>query len=240
MRIFEVSASEVKTTFQFHDELNEKLWDHYKLKPDVSKALKKIADTFIEYLEIDKGAITDIIITGSNCNFNFNPLSDIDLHVVIDFEKLGITPEEFVEKYFKVAKTLWNEQHDVTIYGYDVELYAQDAKEEHVSTGTYSIRKDKWIHKPKKIKPDINDISVKVKAAEIMTMIDELESSRADDPDAIDELKERIRKMRRESLHAGGEFSIGNLVFKTLRNSGYLGKLSNFKQKTIDRSLSLE
>ena len=46
--------------------------------------------------------------------------------------------------------------------------------------------------------------------------------------------------MRSSGIRKGGEFSIENLVFKELRNNGYLEKLSTYIVKTKDKSLSLE
>jgi hypothetical protein len=46
--------------------------------------------------------------------------------------------------------------------------------------------------------------------------------------------------MRSAAIRKGGEFSIENLVFKELRNNGYLEKLSSYITKIEDQSLSLE
>jgi hypothetical protein len=37
---------------------------------------------------------------------------------------------------------LFNDTHDITIKNYEVELYIQDAEEEHTSTGVYSVLND--------------------------------------------------------------------------------------------------
>jgi hypothetical protein len=56
----------------------------------------------------------------------------------------------------------------------------------------------------------------------------------------VDKYKEKIRKYRSCGLKSEGEFSYENLVFKYLRRSGYIGKLNDFKNITIDKNLSLE
>jgi hypothetical protein len=38
-------------------------------------------------------------------------------------------------------------------------------------------------------------------------------------------VKEKLQKMRKEDLSKNGEFSVGNLAFKKLRNEGYIEKL---------------
>ena len=46
--------------------------------------------------------------------------------------------------------------------------------------------------------------------------------------------------MRQEALTRGGEYSIGNLVFKNLRSGGYIKKVYDFGKKLEDEELSLE
>jgi hypothetical protein len=41
--------------------------------------------------------------------------------------------------------------------------------------------------------------------------------------------------MRGESLKEKGEFSIGNLTFKKLRNTGYIEKIINIITKSYDK-----
>ncbi len=72
-----------------------------------------------------------------------------------------------------------------------------------------------------------------------MEMIDFLIHNRADDRDAFEKLKEKLRDMRASSIQRGGEFAVENLVFKELRNRGYLDKLSNHLRNLKVVSLSL-
>ena len=44
--------------------------------------------------------------------------------------------------------------------------------------------------------------------------------------------------MRLEGLEKGGEFSIGNLAFKKLRNDGYIGKIIDVMSQSYDRIYS--
>ena len=74
----------------------------------------------------------------------------------------------------------------------------------------------------------------------MMDKIDFLILNKSDDLDEFKKLKDKIREMRSSAIRKGGEFSIENLVFKELRNSGYLEKLSSYITKIEDRSLSLE
>ena len=67
-------------------------------------------------------------------------------------------------------------------------------------------------------------------------MINDLKDSSPEDARDIMEkasvLKKKISKSREEFLsHKGGEFSVENLVFKKLRNEGWIGKLIDIKSQ---------
>ena len=72
-----------------------------------------------------------------------------------------------------------------------------------------------------------------------MERIDDLIDTQADDITVLNKLKEKIRTMRGSAIQRGGEFALENLVFKELRNRGYLDKLSKYIRTIEDRNLSL-
>ena len=57
---------------------------------------------------------------------------------------------------------------------------------------------------------------------------------------ALEVAKDKIMKMRKAGLERKGEFSEENLIFKTLRNTGYIGKLNDVIRNEYDRSVSLD
>jgi hypothetical protein len=69
-------------------------------------------------------------------------------------------------------------------------------------------------------------------------MIEKLIENKSDQ-DAIQTLKKKLKMMRGDSIAQGGEFSFGNLVFKELRNLGYLDKLNDYEKTMQDSALSL-
>lgn len=223
----------------FKEELNPKLWNGKKLKKQVEKKLKLIADEFIDFLDIKKLPVEDITITGSNANYNWTQHSDIDLHIIIDFKKLEPECEDYTEDYFSDKKTIWNNNHDITIYNIPVELYVQDVNEKHVSSGVYSIKKSKWIVEPSKKVQKVDNASVKQKANDIKKQIDDIIKNKGSF-EAAEKLKEKIQKLRKSGLDKGGEFSVENLAFKELRKSGYIDKLYEYSKKAKSTKLSLE
>ena len=52
--------------------------------------------------------------------------------------------------------------------------------------------------------------------------------------------KDKIMKMRKAGLERKGEFAEENLIFKALRNTGYIGKLNDVIRNEYDRSVSLD
>ena len=56
----------------------------------------------------------------------------------------------------------------------------------------------------------------------------------------LDTFKDKLKKFRSSGLEKDGEFSYENLVFKFLRRNGYIQKLFDFKNKLIDKNLSVE
>lgn len=226
---------------QFHTHLNPKLWNDFTLKEDIRTHLLDIASKFIDYLSIEKGAVSDIIITGSNCSFTYTRFSDIDLHLVIN-EKVICKdcPGDFINDCFIAKKTVWNDNHKIKVKGYDVELYAQPEKDNLVAVGIYSLRKNEWIKKPKiEGKISIDDKLVKNKSQEFMDIINDLISSKSTDENNLNKLKDKIKKYRQSGLEKSGEYSIENVTYKTLRNNGYLNKLYKYIQQVEDKKLSL-
>lgn len=223
------------------DDLNREIWDENdKLKPEIRKQLKKIAVKFIENIGL-KAPIKDMIFTGSMANYNWTDTSDIDLHIVINFDDVDDNTE-FVRDYFDIQKALWGLKHDIKVKGHDVELYVQDEKEEHHSSGIYSIKNDDWLVKPEKENVTVDKESVRKKAQMLADMINALKGIDDDEEreSESDSIKEKIRKMRQSGLSSAGEYSVENLAFKTLRNGGYLEKLSDTKIDAFDKSLTLD
>lgn len=231
--------------FKVQDELNPKIWDEdQKMKSDVRKTLLKIADDYFESLGLPKVDIEDVTMTGSLANYNWSKYSDVDLHIVVDYNDIPVD-EDLVQDFLKSKSSNWNKEHDVTIYGYDVELYVQDINEPHHSTGVYSILRDEWVTKPKKQKISFNDKSVKEKSNRLMDRVEEIydEMEEVDNEVTIkrvDKLTEKIKKMRQSGLETGGEYSVENIVFKVLRRNGMLDRMYDIKTVAYDNSVTLE
>lgn len=231
--------SELKLTLKSHETLNKKIWNDDKtLKKEVRVALWKIAREWAKFSNIPQSAIKDVIVTGGNANYNYTDQSDIDLHLVVDKEKIDCN--DVLDDYLQAKKQLWTLTHDVTIKGHPVELYAQDFRDPfRKGQGIYSIESNKWLQEPTKYKIDRSHPEVTRKVKEITHQIDSLINSKSDDIDAFKKMKEKLKKMRTTAIQTGGESAPENLVFKELRNRGVIDRMSKYMRTLEDKSLSL-
>jgi hypothetical protein len=237
--------SEIIKSFKIQDNLNPKVWEPggKKIKPEIRDYLLEIAYQFIDFIGVDV-FVEDIHFTGSLANFNWSKYSDIDLHLIVDYEQY---PEDKVELYkelFNLKKILFNTKHDIKIKGFEVEVYAQDSEEPHTATGLYSILFDEWVDEPKKLSVKVNKESINKKVKVWMDTIDSVIENASDKDldeakEFIKKYKEKLKKFRKSGLDKEGEFSDENLVFKVLRRNGYIDKLFDFEDKLLDKSLSM-
>ena len=185
-----------------------------------------------------KVKIEDITFTGSLANYNYSPQSDIDLHVIVNFDKFK-KHKDLAKGYFDKSRRIWNNKHKITVKGYEVEVYVQDETEPHHSSGVYSIEKNDWLVVPLKISPNFDVDVVQKKASDLMKRIDDALGEDAS-LSILNRLKDKIVKMRSEGLEKEGETSTENLVFKVLRRKGYLQKLMEAINIKYDQSMTVE
>lgn len=230
---------DLKLTLRYNNNLNPKFWVGEAIKPEVREALLRIAEEWAEFANIPNRAIIDVILVGGNANYNYTRYSDLDLHLLVNKEDIADCPD-LIDDYLRDKKQLWSLTHDIKIYGHDVELYAQDRRDPVPSgQGVFSLTNSFWIRRPVYQEVDLSDPCITRKVQQYMEKIDFLIDNKADDRDAFEKLKEKLRDMRASSIQRGGEFAVENLVFKELRNRGYLDKLSNHLRNLKVASLSL-
>ena len=234
------SFNDLRLTLMYHEDLNVKFWDGLTLRTEVRDKLLEIGYIWAEFAKIPQNAIQDIILVGGNANYNYTEYSDLDLHLVVDKDEIAACQTDFLDDFLRDKKRLWALTHDVNLYGQPVELYAQDINDPTpINQGTYSVLNNWWIQEPRKQYVDFTDPLLKQKVRDMMERIDDLIDTQADDITVLNKLKEKIRTMRGSAIQRGGEFALENLVFKELRNRGYLDKLSKYIRTIEDRNLSL-
>lgn len=249
---FEVNSSDIDlSSFKKRSELAPIWLDDDTLDSRVRLRLLDIADDFWEFVNLTWVKPSGIILTGSICNFNWSKYSDIDLHLIVDFDEID-EKTDFVRDYLDAKKNEWNNEHsELTILGFPVELYVQNLGEMPQSGGIYDIEENDWVKKPDmgSIKPiGLDKFPIKDKAAEIMTIIDDMYNTLnvTDDSHKIETIGDdaqylwkKVKAMRKASLESNGESGAGNIVYKILRRTQYLDKLFKLFSTVYDRNNSI-
>jgi hypothetical protein len=227
-------------SLQYHNNLNPKLWDDGQLKPEVRGKLIQFAETWRDFAMIPKEMVQDVVMTGGNANYNYTDQSDIDVHLVVDRDGFGM-PRDFIDQFLQDKKILWTMTHpDIKVYGYPLEPYAQDPAESiPMNQGQYSLMNAQWIQMPSNLNLDFTGNKVlQDKVDHYKHVVDRLIRSSASAA-ALKGIKNKITAARGPAIAKGGEFSLENLVFKELRNQGYIDKIDMYLKSEQDKALSL-
>jgi hypothetical protein len=217
--------------------LNDKIWSRDgSIIPIVREKLlviaNKIADEVATLVRIKH-----IYFTGSLAGYNWTAVSDIDLHIIVEI--LEEHSDGTQDEYFDLICKLFNEHHNIFIKGYKVEVNMK--KEENLlkDKAVYDLLKNEWVVEPVKVSRDLDDSEVINLTKQIQKEIDHLITV-GGSVDHAKEIKNKIKNLRLKGLSEEGEFSVGNLVFKKLRNTEYIAKLFDYRNRLEDNELSLE
>ena len=226
--------------YHTHSTLNPKIWIDGKLRPGLQSGFMKIAEKFHDFLDIPNVGMLDVILIGSNANYNWTKYSDIDLHVVINYMEVGDNLH-MIKNYLHTKKALWNHNYPLKYKGINIELYAQDINENlHSSVGIYSVAHDKWVQKPKADLVYIDDAAIRQKADPFIYEIENLKEDHPHVEKRIREILMRLRRLRQTGLEAEGEYSVENLAFKYIRNKGLIDRLKELLHLNTMSQLQME
>lgn len=242
---------------QVHKELNPDFFDsNNKLIPEVRKVLLDLANKYLDINEFEFPLeVKDIVFTGSLANYNYNEKSDVDIHIIVDYNTLGDS-QEMIFDYFISKKNIWRDTYDeISIYGYPVEIFISDSNKENDWVAEYSLVNDEWVKEPKdtsNVVIDKEELKKMVypfvkKIDDIVKEINQVTSKEKISDEEFNnllkkskELSSEIITLRQKGLQSDGEFAKENLLFKLLRNNNMLKKLKDAKIKLITKKLSLD
>lgn len=227
MQIFELAP------VTLHQELNPKLWSGNRLHKDVTRALMRIAGEFYQFLNVE-AELEDVLITGSQVNYNYGPNSDLDLHLVIDFRSVNC--EGGARELFDTKRSLWHQEHEITIHGIDVECYVEDIEDTTVSA-SYSLLRGEWLEEPQPVTQVANTSRVKKIADHWQARIERAIATGS--LAKCRQVRRQLKQFRQRSLDQEGEFGAGNLAFKTLRNGEIIARLMAAIRHYDDQRLSI-
>ena len=222
---------------EIHDTLNPKIWNvtTKQLLPEVREKIIDIVEHFEDYISVPI-EIVDVQIVGSNASYNYTDKSDIDVHIIANYEVIT-TETELLQNLYDSKKSSYNRTFDIEIHGLQVEMYVQDIRSGIISNGIYSVCDNEWVKEPKPITNfKQHDTSKELeKWTKFVTNLLQT-GSKEDVINAIDNLY----LIRHNSINVEGEFSAGNQLFKDIRNAGLLDKLKDKLNKLTSDELSLE
>lgn len=236
MDINELDKFKLSDAVKFHDMLNPSLWEDNRLDNEVRNQLVLIAKEFVTYLGIKDLSVKDITVSGSNAAYSYTPHSDLDLHILVDFNDLP--DNEVYQELFTAKKTLFNDAHDITVHGVPVECYVQDINEPVVSIGQYSVLHDRWIKAPKKSRANFDHTETKQKYEQLARLV-EL-ALKTHDLVRVNKVLDIIKRYRRAGLSKGGEFSPENLAYKAIRTQNGIQDLYDLRNDLESQKLSIE
>lgn len=246
---------QVQEEVVLNKELNPAIFDeNHKVKPEVREQLLDYVEGFAKAMsdkDIDVD-YTDICLVGSQAGYVYTPESDLDIHLISANQ---LSPEQ-AERLFEEFD-LYEAEHPLMIptstevdgdgdmgsTGIPVELGIEDGYDIQVANPQdrrYSLVDEEWVNDSDKFEQFTNEDMEKVKGYE--AIVNEY-NDRINDVVDNDEfmnamiLKAEIRKNRSDDLASKGTMSMGNVVFKELRNIGAYDKLKAYiagKKEEVD------
>jgi predicted nucleotidyltransferase len=235
-----------RTKLTIKDKLSSKFWNRGRLSDEVSSKLIEIAEDFYSSSQesiLQAPDLEDITFTGSLASYNYHRASDVDLHILVDFDEMGET-QDILARLFALLRIQWNNSHNIKIFGHEVEIYIQDTNEEHFANGVHSILNREWLQMPVKEDIDIdfkttekkyNALSLEI--AELSKLFQKKEYKKV--YDHSNKLKEKIKNMRIAGLEDEGIYSAENLAFKMLRNNEEIKDLMSLRISAYDMMMSV-
>ena len=227
----------INEDFEIHDTLNPVLWDTTtkQLLPEVRDKIIEIVEAFENNLKVPV-EICDIQLVGSNCSYNYTDKSDLDVHIIANFDIIDI-PREVLENIYNIKKSEFNKNYDIKIHGVEVEMYIQDINSITASNGIYSLCDNEWIKEPKPLNSAKKHNTEKEvnKWREKICLI--LQNPTYEN---VSEAINLLYLIRHNSISVDGEHSKGNQIFKDLRNLGLIDKLKDELKNQYSKKLSLE
>jgi hypothetical protein len=161
----------------------------------------------------------------------------------VDYKKFD-EEGDLIKKVMDLERMRWNEAHRIMIHGHEVEIYVQDADEDHYAGGIYSLKENRWMAEPIPDAPEV-DLNQALKKAEgfvddIRTVDDQYQAKNYKKAhENSSRLKEKIRKMRSAGLDEAGVWSPENIAFKLLRNGGFMGILRDLHAQSYDGMMGI-
>lgn len=238
-------AKQSPANFKIHDKLHPKIWNGMEIDAEVRKRALEIASEFDEFMAQPKLKLVDVVLVGSLANYNYVDDSDFDLHLIYDVDDQEGKID--VADFFATKRYLWGAKHEIFMKGIAVEVSPQGNTGETgklQSDGVFSLKNNKWIHKPEKYtktqKAGIDNKKIAEAGEEIIAEIKAIISNKSTSVKTLQSTFTKLKDSRKRGLKtADGEIAFDNLVYKYVRGKGYVLKLLDYIDKLTDDQLTL-
>ena len=175
------------------------------------------------------------MVAGSNAAYTYTEHSDLDLHLIANFDSVKCDRE--AAELFDTKRLLYKNDYAVKIRGIPVELYVEDSRYPAVSA-SYSLITDHWIRKPEKDIPP-HDLAAVEELADIWRSLIK-QAMKTGNLEACRISLGLLRRYRKLGLkNPAGEYSVENLVYKSLRNDSTIKGIVTLINRLHDQELSI-
>jgi hypothetical protein len=221
-----------------NQELNPRLWHQDQIRPEVKTALLKIAKKFEEFIDIPL-KVRDIIVTGAQASLTYSPHSDLDLHLIVDYDSVDCDQE--VGELLDTKRLLFKQQHRITIRDIPVEPGAEDSKNT-LQGAAWSLIQNRWVRGQA---PE-ETLNLDYDRGELSRLIDIWKNiiqkaQQSQDLQIMKQVLKLLKKYRKLALKTPSrELSLANLVYKSLRNDQTIQNLQQQIWDLEDQKLSLK
>ena len=220
-------AAAIDDITSFSLDLDPRLWDGDKLRPDVRARIMEIVGETFSGLKMEGLSIADVETQGSTVSYEYDENSDFSARVFLDTSayKGNVTDlNALLKLYTNYLETL----HEglVTLRGVplEVQFYAikSDRMKPEKGIGHYSIIRDVWIERPTK-QPDRFDrtqmtVDAKRFIAEYNSLVsDFFAAKKGFDCARFAAFTKEMRDYRHAGISRDGTRSTANLTYRMLR-----------------------
>ena len=209
----------------FSNRLPKKFFDGTKLRHEVRQKSIAFARARFNDLRMHDLKILDMLYVGSLASFEYDDLSDVDIHIIIDPASFKGDPKvlrRYLSKVNDLNEYLFNR---VTFYGRkaDFSFYA-DTVEGRIEPGVgiYSLFNENWPSRPEAAPNRFSRSRVYAEFGDFVQRYNGLATEYARDKRSFvchrfSELREEVRHYRRKGIAKDGIRSTENIVYRTLR-----------------------
>ncbi|MDF1678714.1 MAG: hypothetical protein P1U32_08490 [Legionellaceae bacterium] len=136
-----------------HNVLNPSFWDKEQLKKTAEDDIIRLAHSRFKSLKafIPGIELSNVLITGSMCNYNYNAYSDIDVQLLVDLSHVK-DDIMLTKARIHLINTLWKLEYrtnsHLKLSGYPMQLLVREEAWSEPAGGVYSLFERKWRHPP--------------------------------------------------------------------------------------------